>query len=75
MISVEIAGPNLPETYTAAPDSIRSLTTEVINRCVTTGRGKGGFATMGIRTLVDYVVDPSSNLETYRKESSIRSSC
>lgn len=67
MIAVEIAGPHLPVTYTAVPDAIQSLASHVVNECVGRARRVGGFATMDIARLIDFVVDSSVDLDEYRK--------
>lgn len=68
MVSVEVAGPHLPQTYTVVPDAVGSLAGHIINECVGRAGREGGFATMDIGELIDYVVDPSTELERYRKE-------
>ncbi|KAL8841766.1 MAG: hypothetical protein Q9170_000799 [Blastenia crenularia] len=64
-VSVEVAGPNLPATYTVVPDTIRTLAGQIINECVGRASRVGGFATLDIEKLIDYVVDPSSDLDRY----------
>ncbi|KAI4288658.1 MAG: hypothetical protein L6R35_002076 [Caloplaca aegaea] len=65
LIAVEIAGPHLPVTYTAVPDAIQSLASHVVNECVGRARRVGGFATMDIARLIDFVVDSSVDLDEY----------
>ena len=66
MVSVEIAGPHPPPTYAVVPDAVGSLASHIINECVGRAHGQGGFATMDIGRIVDYVVDPKKDLEEYR---------
>ncbi|KAL8712854.1 MAG: hypothetical protein Q9220_003062 [cf. Caloplaca sp. 1 TL-2023] len=67
MVSIELAGPHLPATYDIVPDTIQRLANHVINECVGRAGHEGGFATVDISKLIDYVVDPSSDVEHYRK--------
>lgn len=66
-MSVEVAGPTLPDTFTLVPDTIQSMAAQLVNECVGRSGRQGGFATFGIGKLIDYVVDPSTDLEAYRK--------
>ncbi|KAL8985580.1 MAG: hypothetical protein Q9177_004396 [Variospora cf. flavescens] len=65
VIAVEIAGPHLPVTYNAVPDAIQSLASHVVNECVGRARRVGGFATMDIARLIDFVVDSAVDLDEY----------
>ncbi|KAI4116792.1 MAG: hypothetical protein LQ338_007662 [Usnochroma carphineum] len=60
-----VTGPHLPATYVVVPDAIHSLANNVINECVGRAGRVGGFATMDIGKLIDFVVDPSSDLGQY----------
>ena len=65
-ISVEIAGLDM-ESFSLRPDTVRELAGWVINRCVQ-GPGFGGFATLGINNLINYVVNPATDLRApYRR--------
>lgn len=66
-ISVEVAGPNLPQTYSLVPDTVHSLASHIINECVGRAGKVGGFATLDIGNLIDWVINPSSDLGRYRK--------
>ena len=56
MISVEVAGPNRPLSYSVIPDDIRGMAQYVIQECVEYRGGIGGFSTLGLGNLVNYVV-------------------
>lgn len=64
-MSIEVAGPILPATYSLVPDTIQSMANELVNGCVGRSGRQGGFATLDIGKLIDYIVDPSSDLEAY----------
>ncbi|KAL8704871.1 MAG: hypothetical protein Q9201_001987 [Fulgogasparrea decipioides] len=64
-VEYEVAGPHLPQMYGVVPDTIASLAGNVINECVGRAGRVGGFATMDIGKLIDYVVNPSSALGYY----------
>ncbi|KAL8996660.1 MAG: hypothetical protein Q9169_003884 [Polycauliona sp. 2 TL-2023] len=70
-ISIEVAGPPNPhQTYTLVPDAVRSLASHLINECVGRAGGRsGGFATMDLGRLIDFVVDPCADLDQYPSSS------
>ena len=70
-ISVEVAGPNLPSIYMVVPDTVHSLASHLINECIGRAGREGGFATLDIGKLIDLVVNPSSDLDQYRKRTSV----
>ena len=67
MISVEIVGPHPPQTYTLVPDTVRSIASDLINECVGRAGKVGGFATLDIGRLIDFVINPNVELDEYRK--------
>ncbi len=67
MISIEVAGPHIYQTYVLVPDAVHSLASHIINECIGRGRKVGGFATLDIGRLIDFVIDPSTDLQEYRK--------
>lgn len=71
MISVEVTGPHLPATYIAVPNAIRSVASHVVNECAGRAGRLGGFATMDIRRLIEFVVDPFVDLDQYRRTGKI----
>ncbi|KAL8798690.1 MAG: hypothetical protein Q9200_007721 [Gallowayella weberi] len=60
MVSVEVAGPHLPQTYSLIPDVVQSLASHVINECVGKDGRSGGFATLDLGRLIDFVLNPST---------------
>ena len=61
-ISVDVAGAIKIDEFRVAPNDIRGMAGYVAKECV--GRqGKGGFITRSIQGLVDYVTDPTSDVE------------
>lgn len=67
MISVEVAGPQPYQTYTLVPNQVRSLASHIINECVGRGGKVGGFATLDIGRLIEFVIDPCTDLAVYRE--------
>ncbi|KAL8726628.1 MAG: hypothetical protein Q9166_006587 [cf. Caloplaca sp. 2 TL-2023] len=65
MVSIEVAGPHLPQTYALVPDTAYSLVSHIINECVGRAGRVGGFATLDIGKLIDFVINPSVDLEQY----------
>ncbi|KAI4273236.1 MAG: hypothetical protein LQ337_004769, partial [Flavoplaca oasis] len=65
MISVEVAGPHPPQTYTLVPDTVRSIASHLINECVGRAGKVGGFATLDIGRLIDFVINPNMELDEY----------
>ncbi|CAO1602366.1 hypothetical protein XANCAGTX0491_005979 [Xanthoria calcicola] len=65
MISVEVAGPQPYQTYTLVPNQVRSLASHIINECVGRGGKVGGFATLDIGRLIEFVIDPCTDLAVY----------
>ncbi|KAL8906118.1 MAG: hypothetical protein Q9207_002207 [Kuettlingeria erythrocarpa] len=61
----EVAGPHLPAAYEVIPDAIHSLASRLINECVGRAGREGGFGTMEIGRLIDFVIDPSKDLAEY----------
>ncbi len=61
-ISVEVAGPVDIDQIELIPNEIRGMAGWLANRC-TGSRGVGGFVTRGIQGIVDYVTDPTTNLD------------
>ncbi len=71
MISVEVAGPQPYQTYTLVPNQVRSLASHIINECVGRAGKVGGFATLDIGRLIDFVIDPCADLAVYREPLSL----
>lgn len=65
MISVEVAGPSPYQTYTLVPDTVRTLAAHIVNECVGRAGKVGGFATLDIGRLIDFVIDPCTDLAVY----------
>ena len=61
-ISVEVSGPAFIDEITLVPNSIRGMAAYLANTCVGT-RGTGGFVTSSIQGLVDFVTDPTADVE------------
>jgi hypothetical protein len=67
-VSVEMAGPVQAKTYMAKPDDIRGVADWLLNQCVFTEDGIGGFVTKDIDNMVDFVTAPQTNIYgSYRK--------
>lgn len=60
-MSVDAAGPALPDEMYVRPDDIRTMAAYVIDQCVRRSR-VGGFVTNGMSTIVDYILNPATNL-------------
>ena len=56
LISVEVAGPTRPASINLVPNTIRAMAQWVIEECVESDGGVGGFATFGFANMVDYAV-------------------
>ena len=56
MISVELAGQNIPPTVQLVPDIIRAIAAHVLDACVMSEGGIGGFATEYLRYLHTFVL-------------------
>ncbi|KAL2038089.1 hypothetical protein N7G274_009036 [Stereocaulon virgatum] len=61
-ITVDVSGPVNIRTIRLVPNNIRNMAAYVATRCIG-NEGNGGFITMGIQHLVNFVTDPRSNLE------------
>ena len=67
-VSVEAAGATLPSTIRMIPKHLQGLAGWVINRCVVHADGLGGFTTFGFSELMDFLLNPRSDLqEGYRE--------
>ena len=64
MISVEVANPSGESIsqIVAVPDSLRGMAGWIINRCVAATGGIGGFSTLAIQNLVNYVNNPDTDI-------------
>ncbi|KAI4210558.1 MAG: hypothetical protein LQ351_006625 [Letrouitia transgressa] len=62
-ITIEVAGPRLPAMYRAPPSGLKALAAKVVNQCINTRRGEGGFGTFEIKNSVNYVINPEIDLE------------
>lgn len=61
-ISVDVSGPVNIDRISVVPNDIRGMAAYVANQC--TGRGGlGGFITKKIQGLVDFVTDPTSDID------------
>ena len=67
-ISVEVAGPASPTTYTAKPDDIRGLADWLAIQCVIGNDGSGGFLTKDIGNMIDFITAPQTDIHgPYRR--------
>ena len=55
-ISVEVGGPTFPDSISIVPNTLRSMASWVIDRCLITAGGMGGFVTHGFSNMVDYII-------------------
>lgn len=61
-LSVDVSGPINIDRINVVPNDIRGMAAYVANQCL--GRnGEGGFITKRIQGLVDFVTDPTSNID------------
>lgn len=61
-ITVDVSGPADIHTIRLVPNNIRDMAAYVATRCIG-DEGRGGFITMGIQHLANFVTDPRSKLE------------
>lgn len=61
-VSVELAGPVEAKTYMAKPDDIRGVADWLVNQCVSTEGGIGGFVTKDIGKMVNFITAPRTNI-------------
>lgn len=61
-ITVDVSGPADIDTIRLVPNEIRGMAAHVANRCIG-AQGKAGFITNQIQGLVNFVTDPTSNLD------------
>ena len=61
-ISVDVSGPVNLDRINVVPNDIRGMAGYVANQCLGRG-GVGGFVTKKIQGLVDFVTDPTSNID------------
>ena len=57
VVSIEVAGPAKPTMMMIVPKALRMLAAVTIQTCVV-GSGRGGFSTMGIDALFNYLLHP-----------------
>ena len=61
-ISVDVSGPVNIDRISVVPNDIRGMAAYVANQCI--GRGRlGGFITKRIQGLVEFVTDPTSDID------------
>ena len=61
-LSIDLSGPVNMDKINVVPNDIRGMAAYVANQCV--GRGRvGGFITKRIQGLVDFVTDPTSDID------------
>ena len=67
---MEVAGPNLPPTFSIPPDEIKGMAGYVIQQCVQSGTG--GFITKNFSNMLDYLMihEVTTLPRTYRKPTS-----
>ncbi|KAL8807065.1 MAG: hypothetical protein Q9182_000898 [Xanthomendoza sp. 2 TL-2023] len=51
--------------YSFVPDAVQSLASHLVNDCVGRDGRSGGFATLDLEKLIDFVLNPSTDLENY----------
>lgn len=61
-IAIDVSGPVNIDTINVVPNDIRGMVAWVANECLGR-RGLGGFVTRRIQGLVDFVTDPTSNID------------
>lgn len=61
-ITINVAGTTDIDSILLVPDQIRGMAAYIAQHCLEQ-RGVGGFMTEGIQGLVDYVTDPTSDLD------------
>ena len=61
-MSLEVAGYPVARIATAVPRTLRSLAAALILSCVDDHRGLGGFGTVGFESLLQWSLNPASNL-------------
>ena len=61
-IAVDVSGPVNIDKFNVVPDDIRGMAAWVARQCVER-HGVGGFVTRRIQGLVDFVTDPTSDIE------------
>ena len=65
---VEASGPTVSDTLTLVPDDVRGQAGLAVKKCVTETGGVGGFVTLMIANLVNFVTAITTNLaDPYRK--------
>ena len=62
-LSVKMSGPVDIRSVRIVPNVIREMAGWVASDCIARGAGVGGFVTYGIRGLIDFVIDPTSDLD------------
>ncbi|KAK0515807.1 hypothetical protein JMJ35_001841 [Cladonia borealis] len=68
-ITITVAGVADVDSILLVPNEIRGMAAYIVQNCLEQGRG-GGFITKGIQGLVDYVTDPTSDLDAHPYPSS-----
>ena len=68
-VTVNVAGVADIDSIQLVPNQIRGMTAYIIEQCLMQ-RGSGGFMTKGIQGLVDYVTDPTSDVDAHPYPSS-----
>ena len=68
-ITIYVSGLADVDSILLVPDEIRGMAAYIIQTCLQQGRG-GGFMTKAIQGLVDYVTDPTSDLDAHPYPSS-----
>ena len=64
-IAVDVSGPVEINRFTVVPNDIRGMAAYVASQCLGTA-GWGGFVTREIQELVDFVTDPTSDIDFLR---------
>ncbi|CAD6593131.1 MAG: hypothetical protein ASARMPRED_007079 [Alectoria sarmentosa] len=62
-ISIDVSGPININNINVVPNDIRGMVAYVADQCLGVQRGIGGFVTKRIQGLVDYVTDPTSDID------------
>ena len=62
-LSVDVSGPVAIHTIGVIPNDLRGMAAWVAHKCVVQGRGVGGFVTKRLQGLVDFVTDPTKDID------------
>lgn len=63
-LSIDVSGPVDIHTIGVIPNDLRGMAAWVAHKCVVEGRGVGGFITKRIQGLVNFVTDPTTDIDS-----------